>query len=303
MTLYLKWYYGYQNRWDELLFFGILQYLYKNLTNSQNMTIYVESGDAEWLEKWISLNSDKLWPVKNSIKVVSKYNIIQFAPWVTKVIGWGEVITDARKFPHNAWNHFFLYPLWFLFGNIIFVGGIGEAKSWSSRILWNILLKGAKKVIVREQTSYERVVKYTDRVTLYRDFAFDILDSFQISDFKAPISWNYVIINCNSHYWNDEVKLKIQDFCKQHSNCVPYYFSAAMGDDSDLPYFELLKQDIPNLELYDRRNHSLEETLGFFAGAKTGIATRLHVLLPLQYYKVPLEAFVYQEKISKILGL
>jgi hypothetical protein len=55
------------------------------------------------------------------------------------------------------------------------------------------------------------------------------------------------------------------------------------------------------MELYDWREKSLEESLSFLAGAKAGIATRLHVLLPLQYYKVPLEAFVYQEKISKIL--
>lgn len=302
-TIYLKWYYGYQNRWDELLLLGILQYFYKDLTIGHNVTIYVESGDIKRLQYWVFNNSDILWPLSSSIKVLSKYNFIQFAPWVMKVIGWGEVITDARKAPHNGWNYFFLYWLSLFFGNVIFVGGIGEPKSWLSRILWNILLKGAKQVILREQTSYERVLKYTDRVTLHRDFAFDILDRVEISNLKPHISWNYIIINCNSHFWNEEVKGKVKDFCKKYHDCVPYYFPAAMGDDSDLPYYEFLKQKIPDLELYDWRKYGLKETLAFFAAAKAGIATRLHVLLPLQYYKVPLEAFVYQEKISKILGL
>jgi polysaccharide pyruvyl transferase WcaK-like protein len=242
-----------------------------------------------------------LWPVSSAIIVVSKYNLIQFAPRVLKVIWWGEVITDARKAPHNGWNYLGLYWLSLLCGNIIFLGGIGEPKSWMSKILWSTLLWGAKEVIVREQTSYERVLQYTKQVTLHRDFAFDILDSNQ-----QPVTSNqksYIIINCNSHYWNTEVQAKIQDFCNKYPDHRYIYMPAAMGDDSDVPYFALLKEKIPSLELYDWRLYTLSETLGFFAWATAGIATRLHILLPLQYYKVPLQAFVYQEKISKILWL
>jgi hypothetical protein len=61
------------------------------------------------------------------------------------------------------------------------------------------------------------------------------------------------------------VKGKVQDFCKVHSDCIPYYFPAAMGDDSDVPYFELLKKGIPSMELYDWREKSLEVSLRFLA--------------------------------------
>jgi hypothetical protein len=40
---------------------------------------------------------------------------------------------------------------------------------------------------------------------------------------------------------------------------------AAMGDDSDMPYFDLLKEKIPSLELYDWRDYMLSQTLGFLA--------------------------------------
>jgi polysaccharide pyruvyl transferase WcaK-like protein len=224
-----------------------------------------------------------------------------------KVIGGGEVITDARKAPHNGWNYLGLYWLSLLFGNVIFLGGIGEPKSWWSKILWNILLRGASDVIVREQTSYERVLQYTKKVVLHRDFAFDILDNSKINFNKRDSSQaqndqgTYIIINCNSHYWNDEVIARIQDFCGKYPHHSYIYFPAAMGDDSDVLYFDLLKQSIATIELYDWRKHSLQDTLTLFAGAHAGIATRLHVLLPLQYFSIPLEAFVYQEKISKIL--
>jgi polysaccharide pyruvyl transferase WcaK-like protein len=303
MTLYFKGYYGYQNRWDELLLLGVLQFLYKKFTNSQSLTIYVESGDVLWLQDWFSKNSDILWPVSNTLIVVSKYNLIQFAPWVTKVIWWGEVITDARKAPHNGWNYLGLYWLSLLCGKVLFLGGIGEPKSWLSKLLWKMLLWWAKEIIVREQTSLERVRIYTKQVTLHRDFAFDILDNIQFSGLKSQISWKYIIINCNSHYWNNDVQAKIQDFCNKYPDHRYIYMPAAMGDDSDMPYFDLLKEKIPSLELYDWRDYMLSQTLGFLAWATAGIATRLHILLPLQYYKVPLQAFVYQEKISKILWL
>lgn len=120
-------------------------------------------------------------------------------------------------------------------------------------------------MIVREQTSFERVLKYTQKVLLHRDFAYDILANSQ--QLIAPSQKPYIIINCNSHLWNKQVKKKVEDFCRKHSDCVPYYFPAAMGDDSDVPYYEILKQKVPNIELYDWRDKSIEDTLSFFSHA------------------------------------
>ncbi|MFA5748403.1 MAG: hypothetical protein WC872_04835, partial [Candidatus Absconditabacterales bacterium] len=54
---YLRGYYGYKNFGDEILFFGLVKFIFSNYDVSK---LYVEVGNKNWMEHWIEKNSQIL---------------------------------------------------------------------------------------------------------------------------------------------------------------------------------------------------------------------------------------------------
>jgi len=92
-TLYLKWYYGYRNRWDELLFFGVVDWLFRNYEIDR---LYIEVGDVAWMETWCQRHPQLLSAQRRaSIVFVAKHLAHKIdKEAMLMVFGWGEVLTD-----------------------------------------------------------------------------------------------------------------------------------------------------------------------------------------------------------------
>lgn len=160
------------------------------------------------------------------------------------------------------------------------------------------MLPLARQIVCRDQQSYGIAKMYTDQVTLYHDFALDILDHYRD---QCPLSDQKIaIINCNPYIWSEETIQLILQFAHQYHDHQLYFVS---GDiDEDRQYYYKLQSMIPHLQYYDRTSHTILETCQFFATASCGIGARLHILILLHYFAKPFQALVYQDKITKILG-
>ncbi len=315
MNIYLKWYYWYKNRWDELLLLWLIDWLWKNYKYN---ILYIESGNKEWLNK-------RLYNCKKSVKLTHVDKIIcvergENILWkknMLYVFWWGEVFTDARPFPYNGWNY--LLGFWKIIRkkNFIILGWLGTEKNIGTNFLYKQLIGRAKKVRIRDKWSYAIAEKYisSNKIFLEKDFAYDVLDFLQkgkylFSKNKETISSkkqkkeetkkkNYIIININKYLRNKEVVDTCRQIVKSYPNAVYIYFPAAIGSDDLL--FGDVKKIIPGLKFYNRTEKGLLENISFLKNAKFVLAARLHVLLVAQYFDVPFNAVIYQEKIKKII--
>jgi polysaccharide pyruvyl transferase WcaK-like protein len=66
-------------------------------------------------------------------------------------------------------------------------------------------------------------------------------------------------------------------------------------------FFTELAEAIPDLQLYDRTQYSLEQICAQVASCSGVIAARLHVLRMAKLLRLPFNPLVYQEKISTFL--
>lgn len=291
MIIYLKWYYGHKNFGDELLLFGVLDYL-KN--TFQAKTVYIESQNTAWLQQRFSQNTSLLpaWlvviPCKKRSNLFTKRDLTVF--W------WWEAVTDARGFPYNGWTYMFWFFWTIITWKYIVLWGVGTIRFVSTNWLYNLFLWNAQNIIVRDAWSYSIAKKFNKNTTLYHDFAYDVLEKIAS---KKPKLNQTCIINCNPYIRSPETKSKIIDFAHKYSTYKKIYIPAEIWCDD--VFYAQLAQDIPELSLYDRTDYWLQETILLIWSSRVGIAARLHVLLLLDYFWATYTPLIYQKKITKVL--
>ncbi len=293
MKAILKCYYGYKNFGDELLFFWVLEYLFSHLAISH---IAVESWNKARLDERIKRNSAYL-PVWKKVSTYSKSKFsFSFSP-ALKIFWWWEVLTDERPFIQDGRGYFFKYFWDIMFGNFVLLGGIGKPRFFRSRLLYKLMLPRAKQIIVREKDSFKIAKKYSKKVTLHRDFAYDLIEKYQETH-KETISLPNLLINLHPKINKPESYRKIDHFIKKNSNKELRY---VWMSPQDLPMYDKLLEIYPEMKLRNWTSRTLDETLDFFQSASCGIWARLHFLLTLKAFNVPHEAIVYEEKIMKLI--
>lgn len=320
MKAYLKWYYGYQNFWDELLFLGLINYL-----DQQNNIdeLLVETRDPERLAQRVEQNKEFISPIQKKLKYIQipKSKIAKLKAMFSrklksyhKFFGGGEVLNVERSFPHDWRNLYFWYRLRKpkTRESYTLLWGIGKANNTSTQRLYKKLLPHAAQIILREKNSYQIVKHFLEeqkispndaKLILHEDFSLSVLQQAQkIFSTKQEIThWQqeYILINLNKASYTKETIDKIIEYNENYNRAKPIFFPCDMQDDAKL--FDALKDKIPKLELYDRTQHSLIDTLSLFYHAKAWIWARLHFLYPLKIFNIPFWPIIYKDKVRKLI--
>ncbi|MFZ2151080.1 MAG: polysaccharide pyruvyl transferase family protein [Candidatus Absconditicoccaceae bacterium] len=311
MDAFLKGFYGYKNFGDEMLFFGLVNWIENNYDISK---LIVESGDQIRLEDRIKDNKNYLGSILDKIEIVpiNPYKIRYISHALNllgrgeykklfKFFGGGEVLDDSRKFPHDGWNMALLYNNTIRRKKFVLLGGIGTVKNNWTKKLYNFVMPRAKNIICRENVSYHIAKKYNPESVLYEDFSLDVLNTFQKSATrKDTILFPYILINLTPRSQGHDSINKIKKFCDDYPKHKKIFFPCDINDDSQ--YFIELKNYIPDIELYNRTKHSLSEALDLFYNSDGGIGARLHFLYPLKIFEKNYQALIYEEKIEKMIG-
>lgn len=301
MYWFLKWYYGYKNLWDEILFFGVLKRIFDNYDINK---LFVEVWDVNWFSIWIDRNKNILWSNVTKIELVDKYTSI---PYPTLKFFWGwEVLTDQRSFPHDGWNLLIRYYKDIISWNFILLWWVWTPHKWYSRILYKLILPKARQVVVREKTSQNILLGYTKQVILKEDFAYWIyLDRSlkKISRNKRLSknkSKNVLLVNLNPYINDSATKWKISSIIQKMRWYKKVFIPFDI--DEDMPMYKQLKQTNPELDLFDWTTYSIDEILEFISQAKEWIWARLHFLLLMNWMGLKVHPLKYQEKIGKFFA-
>ena len=301
MNIYCRWYYWYKNLGDELLLFGVLERIHQKFPDCS--VIDIEAWDQQRLQTWLDRHTNYL-PKWISIRAVEK-NFFAYG-YDHVVIGWGEVLSDARPVPYNGRVHVIRFWKHILSGSYSLLWWVWTRKRRHSWPLFKLLLSRAKLIVLREQNSYNNASMYVHKnnITLYKDFAIAFFEQHSVikaskqNNQSAKKKW--FIINTNPYLRNEEVRQKIVEEYATTSTLTPYFVPAEIGSDEEA--YSQLKQDIPKLQRYDRTVHTVSEIVTFFSSFKAWVATRLHVMILLHELDVPYLPLVYQEKITHLLG-
>lgn len=318
MRGYLKCYYGYKNRWDELLFFGVLDWIKKHTPVTH---VDIESGDVHWMKKWASKHQKQLDVIGLSLSFVDKHN----TPTIYDLYffgGW-EVINDQDKyvlppkpslknycyyilskfFTRSGRNYFLQYKHIIQSKKFFLLWGIGKPYKITTKILYFAMLPKAKGIVTRDMTSYQLVLNYNPHSTLYHDFSQYMIDAFRTNPKQwAPlfVADSYILINAQNHTRSEKTLSAIQAFVDENPGKTPVYFPCDMQDDRK--YFDLIAKHIPWLQLYDWTQYSVDETLSMFAHASWWIGSRLHFLYPLHSFGKRYSSTATKDKVAKLLS-
>ncbi len=321
MHSYLKCYYGYKNRWDELLFFGVFDWI-KNNTATTHLTI--EAWDVERMQRWCDRHKSLLDIIWLDYTIVDKNTKLH--NYDLYFFGGGEVINDqdGYKLPQNpslkhygmsflskrftrSWRNYYIrYYKAINNSKFILLWGIGKPYKITTKILYNKLLPKASQITTRDATSYQLARTYNPNTTHYHDFSQYMIDQFRNTISSQELvassypSDSYILINAQDHTWSDETLAKILAFVDKYPDKKAIYFPCDMQDDAK--YFSILQASIPSLELYDRTKHSVHETLNLFAQATAWIGSRLHFLYPLHSFKKIYTSTATKDKVAKLLS-
>jgi polysaccharide pyruvyl transferase WcaK-like protein len=333
---YLKCYYGYKNRWDELLFFGVLDWI-KNYTPVTHIDI--ESGDVQWMQSRADKHKEALEVIGLGIDFVSCHSdeSQNLRSWLSSgwqrreydlyFFGGGEVINDqdgyklptkpsikhyimsfvSKRFTRSGRNYYLQYRKIIHSWTFFLLWGIGKPYKKTTKRLYKKLLPQAKGIVTRDITSYQLALSYNPHSTLYHDFSQYMIEQFRnITSSQQPAASSkyptdcYILINAQDHTRSDKILLAIKAFVAEHPDKTPVYFPCDMQDDSK--YFALLQKHIPSLQLYDRTEYTVFETLALFAGAAWGIGSRLHFLYPLHSFGKTYTSTATKDKVAKLLS-
>lgn len=319
MKLYVKWFYGYKNFGDEMLFFWLLNYLQDQYNPEE---IVVEVWDKNRIQDWIMINKsyldlwiiDKLDFVENTV-VSKRFRQIQSILWFDKyknhfkVFGGWEVLDESRNFPHNGRNLFLLHNYSIRKKRFILAWGIGTDQKRNTRRLYRFILPKAQKIICREEWSYNMVKKYSKKnLVLYKDFSEIVLCSVvrdvraapRLNSGERPLrSDNVVLINVWPKYYTKQNIQKIKKFVSKYPKHKKIFFAADINFDKE--FYSKLRKIIPNLQIYDRTKHNLSETLSLFQNCQAWIWSRLHFLYPLKVFQKDFVSISDSNKVKKMI--
>lgn len=304
MRAYLKGYYWYQNLGDEILLFGVLQYCYEKLA----ITDCVIECDDKLLRMQDRIEKhQELIPQGLSYTLVPRpkrrqqlKNMIQSACGLFPllILGGGEVINTIHAFPHNGRNYIIQYRGNILRWNYIILGGVTLRNK--KDLIGNFLIKNAKVLVLRDETSRSAAHHINPKAIHYQDFAIQVIRHYQKS-IDPKTKADYMLINLHPSKINSETIGRIQACIDEHRGADLWFVSCDIRH--DVTCYHQLKAHIPRLQYYDWTQQDILCIMRFFSAAKAGIGARLHFLLPLQLLWVPFQALVYHDKVKKVLQL
>lgn len=312
MKGFLKCFYGFQNLGDELLFWGVVDYIDQQYPEITELT--VEVGDQQWMEEWRSTNqtfvaqlglAPNFTQANKTVRFVSlSKNITNQWKYDRYFFGGGEVFAESRGF-YWGWNYLLRYWYTLLFGSFVLLGGIETATTRRQKLLYRLVLPKAQQIVCREQTSYETALSYNPRTILYQDFALPVIQAYQKHQSWQPSRFDrksYVLINMIASMNTEESYDRLRVFLHQYPDATPIYIAGKSINSDDITYGRRLQGAYPELQLFLREEHTLQELLDLFAYAQAWFASRLHILLLLQAFNHPRFALVYAEKIQKLIN-
>lgn len=323
MQIYLKGYYGYQNFWDEMLLFGVIERIFSDYQVEQ---LVIEVGDLEWIKqrkernlnfiteyyrfRGVEVNREKIQffqPHQRSQTILpQRIKALLPAKWLTylalilgkspyrsffKVFWGGEVIEETRPFPHNGRNIPFLYLRSVLQRRFELWGGFGPQTKWTTKLLSSFLFRYAKRILARDDHSYHLAKKANPNSHKRADFSKGILDYFLEHAPAYPESSPYGLLNY-SHLTStapDRLKNQLASTLKRR-----YFASDAKFD---APFFHSLSKMFP-LTAYDWTTKSLSEILSFIRKSKVWIWSRLHFLYCFKVFELPFHTLHQSQKLQ-----
>ncbi len=300
----MKGYYGHKNLWDEILLIGVINWIFSNYDLKE---LKIITPTPDWLKSWLDRNQHIINTDLSNIQFCKRYPF--FAKNTIHFWGGGEVLTDQRLFPFDWWLYAIKYFFVVLFQDFVLLWGIGKIRKKRTRILYDFLLPRAKKIVVREEKSFNIAQKYNWNVALYRDFALDVFEAglekqHKNGSNKEKLSEagleneQYSLINWNPYIKNKTDWKKLFEFVK-NSDCLVYFVPGDIAE--DLWIYQILKLHYPNLQIYDRTKYNIDEIISFFANAECWLWTRLHFLLLLKFLNKQYQSISYQDKIDKLI--
>ncbi len=313
MKWLLKCYYGYRNRGDELLFFGVMLYVFEHYSDLTSLD--VECGDVSWMSQWCELNYDLWDPYKSRVRFVPSRTFSMWTAGYDVIFaGWWEVLAHKwRNLWHAGCNYLALFWRWIWTRRVVWLWGIETPTTWRSKLLYRMMLPYAREVVCREQGSYDIAMRYTDRVVLYHDWAIDILNlnSSTLKGYQGPVEkwmWSsdslfgvskkYILINFIPKYTSPEIIVQFHEWLQDYLEYNIINFSAEQWD--ILPE-EIREQYGDRIQTRKRWEHSIDETLQLYQQTQAWFGQRLHFIIPCVYYHIPIRRLAYSEKVNKIL--
>lgn len=311
---FLKCYYGYQNLWDELLFWWILDYI--DTTYPRITTLTIEVGDRDWMaERWDRNIADMI-SLKLALGFAHQEKTIEFIERSKNLADnfrydmyffWGgEVFAESRGL-HGGRNYLLRYPFVILRKNFVLLWGIETAHKRRQKLLYRIVLPRARRIICREKTSFEHVRHYSKKTALYTsDFAIPVIHNYKTycSGYLAPdaIQQPYLILNLISSMSTEENYAKIEQFIWRYDKEYRLvYLSWKSINSDDQIYARWLGSVYPQVINWDRTQHTVLDLLSLVEQSEAGLASRLHILLLLQEFNKDRYALVYAQKVSKLI--
>lgn len=323
MQIYLKGYYGYQNFWDEMLLFGVIEKIFSDYQVEQ---LVIEVGDLEWIKqrkernlnfiteyyrfRGVEVHREKIQffqPHQRSQTILpQRIKALLPAKWLTylalilgkspyrsffKVFWGGEVIEETRPFPHNGRNIPFLYLRSVLQRRFELWGGFGPQTKWTTKLLSSFLFHYAKRILARDEHSYHSAKKANPNSHKRADFSKGILDYFLEHAPAYPESAPYGLLNYSPLTSTAPEHLKNQ----LDSTLKRRYF--ASDAKFDAPFFHSLSKILP-LTAYDWTTKSLPETLSFIRKSKVWIWSRLHFLYCFKVFELPFHTLHQSQKLQ-----
>ena len=320
MYWFLKCYYGYKNRWDELLFFGVLAWIKKN-TNVTHLMI--EVGDKWWMSQRCSRHQNIIQDIWITYELVETSDTYVLPKDSGYFFGGWEVVNDqdtyilpshptikqrmiwflSHFFTRSWWNYYISYRNVVRKWQFFLLWGIGKPYKYTTKFLYKHFLSKANTIVSRDATSQHIASQYNKNSLLHNDFSNYAIDLFRQKKENLPSIIDpdaYILINAQSHARSEETIAKILSFVAQHPNKTPIYFPCDYTD--DMKYFTLLQEKIVGLQIYDWTQYSVYETLALFANASAGIGSRLHFLYPLHSFGKSYTTTTTKDKVAKLLS-
>lgn len=298
MKWLLKCYYGYRNRGDEVLFFGVVKYLFDHY---DDLTVLdVEVGDVSWMSQWCEMNPSWWWLYKDRVRFVSSRRFsMWWADYDVIFAGWGEVLAQKWRNPwHAGFNYLALFWRWIWTRRVVWLWGIETPTVWWSKVLYRMVLPYAREIVCREQGSYEIARKFTDRVVLYHDWAIDVLQEATKGRKRQKENNNCILINSIPKHTAPEIIAQFHEWIQGYPDHQIINFPAEEWD--ILP--EVIRAQYGDrITTRQRREHDIASSIDVFQQADAGFGQRLHFIIPCVYLCIPHYRLVYSEKISKIL--
>ena len=316
MKWLLKCFYGYRNLGDEMLFWGVLDYIDKHYPDVKELTVQTQDKHrmSQWFDAWLLDLQEILgqsglewwwWFVSWAKKVdfiEKNKSLHDNFTYDIYFFGGGEVFAESRWF-YGGWNYLFRYFFAINSKPFVLLWGIETPTSVWQKVLYKYLLPKAKHIVCRDTVSYRLARRYNRYAFQRHDFAEDLVslvqDNIRTSR-KRPtfLQDKYILVNMIESMANEVEFERIKKFIQHYPEHQVVYIPCA---EQDKQYSKWILGCYPNALSYDWTQYSLLDVLDIFAYAQAGIWCRLHFLLLLQLFEKDRVAIVYAEKVKKLV--